>query len=391
MLGHREASAPPMNNIACFNVDLIGVHPIHELLIGMQFLEDFTLFPSIVPLHLHLSYALLLQKFRLIGKASQNHLVSSQVHDRIGKNIEYFRKHLLHQLVGLVESDIERTHKASAKRAGHSLIFGSKAPAGRVARSIEFRHNSNSSPEAILHDCSGLLCGVGFLGGVAGIVGDFWMRVEDEWEGVLVDDMPVEDVEFVVHHGVDGLENHAEGQVVPRSVNHQSAINKRRLVGYLNRQIDHFALFVAEAGAPYRLNECFQSPHKTHISLRLNRGLLLADANLVAFLFQRKHAFQLRVFYLHIHHQLKPNHFLRSAERKGVVWHTAAEALLHLKLNQFCHVRVTLFFYFHIEEYPARIIQGQCFSAAFEIDRHWQVIHSLAFLRLGSSEIEEDQ
>lgn len=311
MLGNGEASAPPVNNIASFNVYFIGVHPIHEFLVWMQFLKDFVLFPSIVPLHLHLSYALLLEKFSLIGKASQNHLVSSQVHDRVRKNIEYFRKHLLHQLVGLVERDVERTHKASAERAGYSFVFGSKAPARRVARSVELRHDSYSSPEPILHDFSGLLSCVGFFGGVAGILCDFWMRVEDEWEGVLVDDMPVEDVEFVVHHGVDGLENHVERQVMPGCVDHQSAINEGRLVSYRDRQINDLALFVAEAGTPYRLNECFKSPHKTHISLRLNRSLLFADANLVAFLFQRKHAFQLRVFYLHIHHQLKPCHFLR--------------------------------------------------------------------------------
>ncbi len=42
--------------------------------------------------------------------------------------------------------------------------------------------------------------------------------------------MPVENTQFVIHHGIDGFIKKVHGQEMPGSINHESAINESGLV-----------------------------------------------------------------------------------------------------------------------------------------------------------------
>lgn len=58
------------------------------------------------------------------------------------------------------------------------------------------------------------------------------MGVQYEWEGVLIDDVPMEHIEFVVHHCVDGFKNEVHWKEMSGCINHQSSIFEGRLILY---------------------------------------------------------------------------------------------------------------------------------------------------------------
>lgn len=99
-----------------------------------------------------------------------------------------------------------------------------------MSRGIQLGNDPDSSPKAILNNFSGLLRSVGLFRGMGSVLSDFRMRVEYEREGILIHDVPVENTELVVHHGIDCLQDQVERQEMPGSVNHEASIRKSRLI-----------------------------------------------------------------------------------------------------------------------------------------------------------------
>ena len=84
-----------------------------------------------------------------------------------------------------------------------------------MSRGIQFGDDPHSSSLPILNDLSGFFGGIGLLGRVRGMFSDFRVGVQYQRKGVLVDDMPVQNIHLIVHHGIDGFIDELKRQKVP--------------------------------------------------------------------------------------------------------------------------------------------------------------------------------
>jgi hypothetical protein len=71
------------------------------------------------------------------------------------------------------------------------------------------------------------------------------MRVQDQRKRIFINDMPMKDTEFVVHHGVDGFVDEGNREEMTRCINHQSPIGESRLILYDKWQFIELAIFGA--------------------------------------------------------------------------------------------------------------------------------------------------
>ena len=66
-----------MHDISLFNLNVITIHPIHELFSWIQVFEHRVLLSSVMSLDFILWNPLFLEELGLIGKAGQDYLVST--------------------------------------------------------------------------------------------------------------------------------------------------------------------------------------------------------------------------------------------------------------------------------------------------------------------------
>ena len=97
------------------------------------------------------------------------------------------------------------------------------------------------------------------------MLGYFFVRVEDEGERVFIDDMPVQDIHFVVHHGIDCLIEDFHRQEVSGCVDHQASIVQERLILDTQGKVSDGALFVLMSGAANGLHESLETSNKSHV------------------------------------------------------------------------------------------------------------------------------
>lgn len=236
---------------------------------------------TVVSLHLHLLYPFLLNEISFVLKTSQHNLITSQVHQRIREYIKYFSKYLLYELIGLIKCHIQRTHESSAKSAGNPFVFGCQTPACSMSRSIKFRNNTDSSSKSVLNNISCLRSRISLFGWVWGVLCNLRMGVKDKREGILIDNMPMEHIQFVVHHSINGFVDEVDWKEMSWSINHESPVDKGRLVFNDERQVFKLAAFYSMAWTVNWLYEGLQCSHKTYICCCWNRTFLLIHIQLI--------------------------------------------------------------------------------------------------------------
>lgn len=165
-----------------------------------------------------------------------------------------------------------------------------------MTRSVKFRHNSDSSYHCVPDQLPGVGCGVSLFGTERCELSDFRMRVKDEWKGVFVSNVPMEDAELVVHHGVNGFVEQMHGQEVPRGINHEASVNECRFVFDLNGELMLQAFFILEPGTLKRLEESLKPAQNSDVSICFEVGFIGCDVQAVRLLFGGEDAFELWFF-----------------------------------------------------------------------------------------------
>ena len=199
-----------MDNVALFNINLT-IHPVHRSLFRVEFLYDFVLFSAVLSFNFMVLDLLQLDEVSSVLKASQLDFITTQMNDGIWEDVNNFCEDLSDQFVSLFESDVERAHVPVSEGTGDVLVLRGESPAGGMTRSVEFRDDSDSSNHGVPDEFSCVSCGVGLLLAEGSVLGDFWVRVQDQWESILVSDVPVENTQFIVHHGIDGFIEQVHG------------------------------------------------------------------------------------------------------------------------------------------------------------------------------------
>lgn len=95
-----------MDDVSGLDLDVVGVHPVHELFVGVELGKDFVLFAAVVSLDLLLSDVLFCYEFCFVGQTCEHHFVATQVHNRVREDIKDFSEDLSDESVGLFESDV---------------------------------------------------------------------------------------------------------------------------------------------------------------------------------------------------------------------------------------------------------------------------------------------
>lgn len=113
--------------------------------------------------------------------------------------------------------------------------------------------------------------------------------------------MPVQNIEFVVHHCIDCLFDQSNWQKVTRSVDQYSAVLKQWFIFDFDWQCDHKTLFVITV-AGNRLQESLESSNEPNIMFRLYSTFLLCNSQIVTFLFRIECTFQSRIHNLYFNH-----------------------------------------------------------------------------------------
>lgn len=111
-----------------------------------------------------------------------------------------------------------------------ALPFRSKTPRSDVSWSIDFRNDLDcikaSDPDEFLN----VVNSVDLFGAVLAVLGEFWVRAELDWEGLIVDDVPVEDVQFRERHGFDDALDGSDAQEVSGRVDHDTSVLEQWLI-----------------------------------------------------------------------------------------------------------------------------------------------------------------
>lgn len=253
-----------------------------------------------------------------------------------------------------------------------------------MARRVEFRHDSNSLLHCVLHYVPGIVGSVGLFRRVGGVLSDFWVRVQDQREGILIDDMPVQHIHLVVHHSIDGLFDKPERKEVAGGVDHQSSVCQRRLV--LDHQWQPFKLAVlcSEPSALDGLDEGLQGAYKGDISPRVDGRTFLVDIELVPFLLSGKDALQLGVLKTDFNFIIETDEIGFQGRREHVVGDITMEAFLHLEGDKLTNVLVASFLHLCVEEDLARIADSDIFLPAGYGVGHWEEVHTSAIVRVAA-------
>jgi hypothetical protein len=104
------------------------------------------------------------------------------------------------------------------------------APGESVPGHVYFGYHTDTSVEGRCNDLRNFVGGVDGLRVPGASLGEQGVGRDLEGEGLGVDEMPVENVELVVGHGVEELHDHVNGEVVSGAVDEDPAPRKSRRV-----------------------------------------------------------------------------------------------------------------------------------------------------------------
>lgn len=149
---------------------------------------------------------------------------------RIWEDVNDFRKHLLHQFVSLIQCHVQRPHISTTEGTCNIFILRSFAPTRCMTRSIKLGNHSDPPHHRISYKLPCICSRIGFLGTKRSMLSNLGMRIKNQWEGVLISDMPMKNVQFIIHHGVDRFIKQVYGKEMSGSINHQAPVDKLRLI-----------------------------------------------------------------------------------------------------------------------------------------------------------------
>lgn len=95
-----------------------------------------------------------------------------------------------------------------------------------MSRSIEFRHHPDTSQPCIVDDLLDVVQRVHHRGMVCTLGGQIWIAGALIGEAIVIHDVPVENVHFVVRHGVQCEQYVVNGKVMARRVQQESTMRK---------------------------------------------------------------------------------------------------------------------------------------------------------------------
>ena len=97
------------------------------------------------------------------------------------------------------------------------------------------------------------------------MLSQFWMGIQNQREGILVDKMPMKPVHVIVHHGVDGLIDQLDGKEMPGAIDHESSVPHEGLIFDNQRQILNSTVLRFKSGASDGLHESLKSSDKANV------------------------------------------------------------------------------------------------------------------------------
>lgn len=139
-------------------------------------------------------------------------------------------------------------------------------------RHVDFGNDANSSVASELEDPIHIRCAVPLLWAVGTLVSKLWLTNKFKGEWMRVRDMPVEDVELVVRHSLQGSHNWFDRVEVSRRVQHNSSVRK---VGRVldEHRMRNWALGLCDTAPESNdLWERFQPMQRPPHSLRREQG-----------------------------------------------------------------------------------------------------------------------
>ena len=98
--------------------------------------------------------------------------------------------------------------------------------------SIKFRNDPDSPQASIFYNVLYISYAVYEAWLVSSSLAEFWEGLTDIREGVIIDQMPVEYIEFVLCHNVQVFLDYTGGEVMPGSVQMHSSVLESRKVMY---------------------------------------------------------------------------------------------------------------------------------------------------------------
>ena len=119
-------------------------------------------------------------------------------------------------------------HSADGQISGSISHFQKKgttsdAPRTTVSRNVKLGHHENAALLRVRHDLLDVPVGVALLHG-EGTLPQLGHGGHLDGEGLVVDEVPVEDVQLDPRHGVDDALDGADGEVVASGIDHQRAV-----------------------------------------------------------------------------------------------------------------------------------------------------------------------
>jgi hypothetical protein len=120
-------------------------------------------------------------------------------------------------------------------------------PRTAVTGNLEFWNHSNPSDTSVLDDVTDVSLFVHFRDGmVSALFAQLGVGATHVRKTLVVGDMPMQNVEFVVSHSVQNLQDNVDGLEMPRSVQENSSMGESREVddsGGLDNELQEIQIF----------------------------------------------------------------------------------------------------------------------------------------------------
>jgi len=133
------------------------------------------LFASVMSLNFSFTNLFQFHELGFVLKACQNYLISTEVNDWIREDVNDLSEDFFNKFVGLLKSNIQRTHVSMSKSAGNVFILRSFSPTCCMTWCIKFRDDSYTSDHGISDELSGISCCISLLWTEGGMLCNFRM------------------------------------------------------------------------------------------------------------------------------------------------------------------------------------------------------------------------
>jgi hypothetical protein len=144
--------------------------------------------------------------------------------------------HILSEGEGLRLREIELAVVAGSAVALDGDVLGlplrSQSPRTHVSGSVNFGDDLDGIEFCHADEAADVVRSVDLLGAVATVVGQLGVRAESDGEGLVVHQVPVQDVQLGQGHGLDQSLDGRHSQEVPRRVNHNTSVLQQGSIAY---------------------------------------------------------------------------------------------------------------------------------------------------------------